>query len=82
VGGNFQIQVNAMADKARAEELVRDLQRLGYAPFISPAKTGDKTLYRVRVGNLSSADSAKQAVTRLREQGYPDAFLAAEVTGR
>jgi len=81
-GGNFQIQVNAMADKARADELVHDLKSLGYAPFISPARVGDKTLYRVRVGNLSSAEAAKQAVTRLREQGYPNAFLAAEVNDR
>jgi septal ring-binding cell division protein DamX len=81
-GGSFQIQVNAMADKARADELVHDLKSLGYAPFISPARVGDKTLYRVRVGNLPSAEAAKQAVTRLREQGYPNAFLAAEVNDR
>jgi cell division septation protein DedD len=81
-GGTFQIQVNAMADKARADELVHDLKGLGYAPFISPARVGDKTLYRVRVGNLPSGDAAKQALTRLREQGYPNAFLAAEVNER
>ena len=81
-GGTFQIQVNAMADKARADELVRDLKGLGYAPFISPARIGDKTLYRVRVGNLPSGDAAKQALSRLREQGYPNAFLAAEVNER
>jgi cell division septation protein DedD len=81
-GGSFQIQVNAMADKARADELVHDLKSLGYAPFISPARVGDKTLYRVRVGNLQSADAAKQALSRLREQGYPNAFLAAEVNER
>ena len=81
-GGSFQVQVNAMADKARADELVHDLKSLGYAPFISPARVGDKTLYRVRVGNLPSAEAAKQAVTRLREQGYPSAFLAAEVNER
>jgi cell division septation protein DedD len=80
--GGFQIQVNAMADKARAEELVQDLKGLGYAPFISPARIGDKTLYRVRVGSLPSADAAKQALARLREQGYPNAFLAAEVNER
>ncbi len=81
-GGTFQIQVNAMADRARADELVRDLKGLGYAAFISPARVGDRTLYRVRVGNLPSGDAAKQALSRLREQGYPNAFLAAEVNGR
>jgi cell division septation protein DedD len=78
-GGNYQVQVNAMADKARAEQLVRDLQSLGYRAFISSAKVADKTLFRVRVGSLPSVAAAKEAVGRLREQGYPNAFVAAEV---
>jgi hypothetical protein len=35
-------------------------------------------LYRIRVGGLTSAEAAKQAVTRLRDQGYPNAFLVTE----
>lgn len=81
-GGHYQVQVNAMADKARADELVRDLKTLGYTPYISPAKVGERTLYRVRVGDLSSEQAAKQAVARLREQGYPSAFLVAEASER
>jgi cell division protein FtsN len=77
-GGSIQIQVNAMADKARADELVRDLKSLGYTAIISSAQIGGKTLYRVRVAGLGSAEAAKQAVTRLRDQGYPNAFLVAE----
>jgi cell division septation protein DedD len=77
-GGAFQIQVNAMADRNRADELVRDLKGLGYEAFISAARVADKTLYRVRVGGLASAEAAKQAVTRLRDQGYPNAFLVTE----
>ena len=76
--GSYQIQVNAMAEKARADQLVRDLRALGYTALISSAQINGKTLYRVRVGGLASADAAKQALTRLREQGYPDAFLVAE----
>jgi cell division septation protein DedD len=81
-GGAFQIQVNAMADRSRAEELVRDLKGLGYDASISAARVADKTLYRVRVGGLASAEAAKQAVTRLRDQGYPNAFLVAEGSER
>lgn len=76
--GAFQVQVNAMADKGRADELLRDLKSLGYAAYASSARVGDKTLYRVRVGGLGSEQAAKQAVVRLREQGYPNAFLVAE----
>lgn len=81
-GGRYQVQVNAMADKNRADELVRDLKTLGFTPYVSPAKIGDRTLYRVRVGNLGSEQAAKQAVARLREQGYPSAFLVAEASER
>jgi cell division septation protein DedD len=81
-GGAFQVQVNAMADRNRAEELVRDLKGLGYGAFVSSARVADKTLYRVRIAGFASADAAKQAVTRLRDQGYPNAFLAAEGSER
>ena len=77
-GTAYQVQVNAMADRARADELVRDLKGLGYNAVMSSAKLADKTLYRVRVTGFSSPDAAKQAVTKLREQGYPNAFLVAE----
>ena len=76
--GSFQVQVNAMSDRGRAEELVRDLKGMGYTAYVSSARVADKTLYRVRVSGFSSAEAAKQALTKLREQGYPNAFLVAE----
>jgi cell division septation protein DedD len=81
-GGAFQIQVNAMADHNRADELVRDLKGLGYNAFVSSARVADKSLYRVRISGLPSADAAKQAVSRLRDQGYPNAFLVTEGSER
>lgn len=76
--GSLQVQVGAMADKARAEELLRDLKSLGYSAYLSPARVGGNTLYRVRVTGLGSEQAAKHAVQRLRDQGYPQAFLVAE----
>jgi cell division septation protein DedD len=75
--GSLQIQVNAMSERARADELVRDLRGLGYSALISPARVGDRTLYRVRVAGIGSVEAAKAAVARLREQGYPNAFVVA-----
>lgn len=77
-GMRYQVQVNAMAEKARAEQLVRDLKTAGYNAYISPGAVSGRTLYRVRVGKFPNEESARQAVSRLREQGYPNAFLAAE----
>jgi rare lipoprotein A len=73
----YQVQVNAMSERARAEQLVLDLKNLGYTAYVSPASVGEKTLYRVRVTGLASEAAARQAVSRLREQGYPSAFLVA-----
>jgi cell division protein FtsN len=75
--GGYQVQVNAMSDRARADQLVLDLKNLGYTAYVSPANVGGKTLYRVRVSGLASEAAARQAVSRLREQGYPNAFLVA-----
>jgi cell division septation protein DedD len=80
--GAFQVQVNAMSDRNRADELVRDLKGLGYTAFVSSARVAGKTLYRVRIAGFASTEAAKQAVTRLRDQGYPNAFLAAEGSER
>jgi len=80
--GGLQVQVNAMADKVRAEELVRDLKSLGYTAYLSPAQVSGQTLYRVRVGGLASEQAARRAVTRLRDQGYPEAFLVTEGNDR
>lgn len=76
-GGGYQVQVNAMSDRARADQLVLDLKNLGYSAYVSPASVSEKTLYRVRVTGLATETAARQAVSRLREQGYPSAFLVA-----
>ncbi len=81
-GGSAAVQVNAMSDKARAEALVKDLAGLGYAAYVSPAKVGGTTLYRVRVGGLGGEEAAKQALGKLRELGYPKAFLVVEAGDR
>lgn len=77
--GKFQVQVQALADRAAAERIARDLEGRGYQSHLSPAKAGDRTLYRVRVGPFATEDEARRAIARLKTEGYPDAFLAAGV---
>ena len=76
--GSFQVQVAAVSDQARAQQLVRDLSGKGYAASVSPAVVGGRTLYRVRVGRFPSEEAARKAMTELRGAGYPEARLAAE----
>ena len=77
-GGEYQVQVNAMSERARADQLISDLKNLGYSAYVSPARVSEKTLYRVRVSGLESEAAARQAVSKLRDQGYPNAFLVSE----
>lgn len=74
----FKVQVAAMSDRKRADSIVRDLSRKGYTATVSPAVIGGKTLYRVRVVGLATEEAARQAMGRLRAEGYPEARLAAE----
>lgn len=77
-GMRYQVQVNAMAEKVRAEQLVRDLKASGFNAYISPGTVSGRTLYRVRIGKYPTEEAARQTIVRLREQGFPKAFLAAE----
>jgi DedD protein len=76
--GNFQVQVAAVSDQARAQQLVKDLSGKGYTASVSPAVVGGRTLYRVRVGRFPSEEAARKAMTDLRGAGFPEARLAAE----
>ena len=75
--GTFQVQVQALSDEAAAERIVRDLGSRGYTARVSPAKIGAQTLYRVRVGPFPTEEEARAAISRLKGQGFPGAFLAA-----
>jgi cell division protein FtsN len=75
--GTFQVQVQALSDRAAADRLVRDLRAKGYDVRVSTAEVGGKTLYRVRVGPFATEEAARAAIERLKGEGFPEAFLAA-----
>lgn len=68
----FTVQVGAFSEKDRAEKLVGELgQRKEYAYIVETKGTGGKAIYRVRVGQLSSLNDAKELETKLSGLGYP-----------
>jgi rare lipoprotein A len=66
----FAIQLGAFTTRERAEALVRTLARDETEAAIAPARVGDETYYRVRVGNYADRQSAQQTATRLAGRGY------------
>jgi cell division septation protein DedD len=68
----FTVQVGAYADKARAEKMVQELlDKKEYAYVVETRSNDGKTLFRVRVGQLSTLKDARALENKLSGQGYP-----------
>ena len=67
--GAIAVQVGAMKEKSDAEALARHLSGKGYAVYIvQPAGNAPNPVYRVRVGNYTSADEAGRVKRRLEQE--------------
>jgi len=69
----FNIQIDAVMDYSGAQQMADRLRRLGYQPTIVQTDIAGQTWYRLRVGPYATADDARAAQNRLRQQ-YKTAF--------
>ena len=68
----FTVQVGAYADKTRAEKMAQELlDKKEYAYVVETRSNDGKTLFRVRVGQLSTLKDARTLENKLSGQGYP-----------
>ena len=68
----FTVQVGSFVEKARAEKLVQELiERKQYAYIIEIKSPDGKTMYRVRVGQLTALKDARELESKLSGLGYP-----------
>ena len=67
-GGAIAVQVGAFATRKEADTLAKKLSGRGYAVYVMNPTGAGKKVYRVRVGNYSTADEAQRVSTRLTEQ--------------
>jgi len=68
----FGVQVGSFLDRKRSEKLVQELREKGdYAYIVETVDQQKRKFYRVRVGQLTVLNKAKQLQTRLSRQGYP-----------
>ncbi len=68
-GGDWLVQVGTFGKKDNAERLVASLQARGFEAVLSPAATGAKPLFRVRVGPAGSRAGADELRARLQAAG-------------
>jgi len=70
--GKYRIQIIAISSEDRAIAIVDNMkQNLNYQAFYE--KSGN--LFKVFVGYFKEEDTARNALEKLRESGYPDAWL-------
>jgi rare lipoprotein A len=76
--GHFTVQVGAFEKPANAERLRNKLGKSFENAHIVTYFDGQKTFYRVRVGQLSTLSQAVEYEQMLIESGYPAATIVAE----
>ncbi|HET8691003.1 MAG TPA: SPOR domain-containing protein [Steroidobacteraceae bacterium] len=68
--GGWAVQVAAFSTRSKADQVVADLRKRGYAAFVFDYRASGKVLYRVRVGPEPDRDRAAAIAARLAKDGY------------
>lgn len=66
----WAVQLGAFSTREKAEGLVADLRRRGYAAFVLEYRGGGQVLHRVRVGPEQDRARAVAIAERLRKDGF------------
>lgn len=66
----WAVQLGAFASRDKAERLVADLRRRGYAAFVLEYRANGQVLHRVRVGPELERARAAAIADRLRKDGF------------
>ena len=63
------MQIGSYAKEATAERIAKQLRDQGQSAFVMPVKSGNATLYRVRVGPMKERASAEAALRTVKSPG-------------
>jgi len=66
--GPYSVQIDAMMDRAGAEQMAHRIRAKGFEPYILPTVVEGKTWYRLRVGHYATPEQAQAAESRLHEE--------------
>ncbi|HLF17977.1 MAG TPA: tetratricopeptide repeat protein [Candidatus Omnitrophota bacterium] len=68
----FAVQVGAFLDRGLAEKQIEELrQKNEYAYIVETLDKENRKFYRVRVGQMTLLDDARQLKSKLAKEGYP-----------
>ena len=74
-GGPFYVQVFAGRDRRAAESLVGQLQTARFPVRLFSDRSGQDSLFKVRVGGYGTDEEARAAAKTLVQQGYGGAWV-------
>jgi len=66
----WAVQLGAFSSRNKAEQLVADLRKRGYAAFVLEYRATGQVLYRVRVGPEQDRARAAEIAQRLAKDGF------------
>ena len=66
----WAVQLGAFSNRAKAEQLVVELRKRGYAAFVLEYRATGQALYRVRVGPEQDRERAAEIAARLAKDGF------------
>lgn len=66
----WAVQLGAFSNRAKAEQLVAELRKRGYAAFVLEYRVTGQVLYRVRVGPEQDRERAAEIAARLAKDGF------------
>ena len=75
--GGWAVQLGSFASRVTAERMVKELQGGGHDAFVMPVKSGQATLYRVRIGPMKDRESAAQTLRKVKA-ATPGAAIVAQ----
>lgn len=67
--GRWAVQIGSYAKEATAERIAKQLRDQGQSAFVMPVKSGNATLYRVRIGPMKDRASADAALRTVKSPG-------------
>jgi cell division septation protein DedD len=60
------VQLGSFASRVTADRMVKDLSQQGQSAFVMPVKSGNSTLYRVRIGPFAERAVANESLREVK----------------
>jgi septal ring-binding cell division protein DamX len=72
----YTVQVMATSSKPKAEEQLSRLKSKGYTPFMDESRTGDISVFKVRVGRFADTQDAKEMAQKIKTDLKVETWVA------